>query len=213
MTVRALLSLVVVGLLASAAPRLAAADGPQVPAAFAERVAQYVDLHQAVVQLTEADAPGLDPMTALRREWEFARVLRQARQPARRGNIFTPEVAEFFRLQLAEIARGTNLLPPAVRSLEAAGEEDGVEGLVLQINTPFPGRPGAEVPSWLLWRLPALPMELEYRFFGTALVLVDSRAGLIVDILADALPVRGGHTAPPLPRPCDVHPDLKECWT
>jgi hypothetical protein len=33
-----------------------------------------------------------------------------------------------------------------------------------------------------------LPAELEYRFVGRDLVLVDSHAGLVVDVLPDALP-------------------------
>jgi len=40
----------------------------------------------------------------------------------------------------------------------------------------------------LLAALPALPEELEYRFVGWDLVLVDTHADLVVDILKDALP-------------------------
>jgi hypothetical protein len=49
------------------------------------------------------------------------------------------------------------------------------------------------VRAWpaLLAVLPALPEELEYRFIGRDLVLVDVHADLIVDVLKDALPVPG----------------------
>jgi hypothetical protein len=36
--------------------------------------------------------------------------------------------------------------------------------------------------------LPPLPLELEYRLAGRALVLVDVSANLVVDVLVDALP-------------------------
>ena len=36
--------------------------------------------------------------------------------------------------------------------------------------------------------LPQLPIELEYRLAGRALVLVDVSANLVVDVLVDALP-------------------------
>ena len=74
------------------------------------------------------------------------------------------------------------------------------------------GVPAHTWPS-LLRRLPPLPLELEYRFVGTSLLIVDVRAGLIVDLLEAALPVNDGY--PPAPRqlgPCDVHPDLPACW-
>jgi hypothetical protein len=38
--------------------------------------------------------------------------------------------------------------------------------------------------------LPKLPPELDYRSAGVALVLVDAHAGLVVDVLHGAFPVR-----------------------
>jgi hypothetical protein len=58
----------------------------------------------------------------------------------------------------------------------------------VEVNGPFPWAFGAAVPSVLLDRLPALPEEVQYRFIGRDLVLVDVDANLVVDILPDALP-------------------------
>ena len=63
---------------------------------------------------------------------------------------------------------------------------------------------------WVLWRLPTLPDEVEYRFIGRTLALVDVRASLIVDLLPDALPWPS--PAPPAGAPCNVHPELPACW-
>jgi hypothetical protein len=41
------------------------------------------------------------------------------------------------------------------------------------------------MPPSLLLNLPELPKELEYRFVGRELVLRDSAANLIVDVLPD----------------------------
>ena len=41
-----------------------------------------------------------------------------------------------------------------------------------------------------LWTLPALPEELQYRFVGRDLILLDVHANLVVDILRDAIPIR-----------------------
>jgi hypothetical protein len=62
-----------------------------------------------------------------------------------------------------------------------------------QVNGRFPWEWGAAVPSCVLNALPDLPEELEYRFARRTLVLVDTHADLVVDIMLGALP-------PPRPR-------------
>ena len=59
---------------------------------------------------------------------------------------------------------------------------------VPQVNARIPvGRNTRPWPA-LLPELPALPPELEYRVVGSALVLVDVHADLVLDVLKDALP-------------------------
>jgi len=58
----------------------------------------------------------------------------------------------------------------------------------IEINGPFPWAFGVPMPPALLDRLPALPVEVQYRLIVRDLVLVDVDANLVVDILPDALP-------------------------
>ena len=44
------------------------------------------------------------------------------------------------------------------------------------------------MPPALLLRLPPLAPELQYRFIGRTLILLDVDANLVVDVLPDALP-------------------------
>ena len=44
------------------------------------------------------------------------------------------------------------------------------------------------MPPDLLEVLPALPVELEYRFVGEALILLDTVAHIVVDYIPDVLP-------------------------
>jgi hypothetical protein len=44
------------------------------------------------------------------------------------------------------------------------------------------------MPAAVIAALPELPPELQYRFVGADLVLVDIGAGLVVDVLRGALP-------------------------
>jgi hypothetical protein len=52
----------------------------------------------------------------------------------------------------------------------------------LQINGTYPkSAPKSTMPPSLLARFPQLPEELEYRFIGRTLVLLDTAANIIVD--------------------------------
>jgi hypothetical protein len=50
--------------------------------------------------------------------------------------------------------------------------------------------PLATFPALLLGALPRLPDDLEYRFMGRHLVIMDTKTNLIVDYLSDVAPVR-----------------------
>jgi hypothetical protein len=56
------------------------------------------------------------------------------------------------------------------------------------VNDRFAWAQGSFMPAFVLELLPPLPAELEYRFAGRDLVLIDVHAGLVVDILAGAFP-------------------------
>jgi hypothetical protein len=59
------------------------------------------------------------------------------------------------------------------------------------VNKPFPWALGSAMTPQLIDILPALPNELQYRFAERSLVLVDTHADLVVDILPNALPAAG----------------------
>jgi hypothetical protein len=55
------------------------------------------------------------------------------------------------------------------------------------VNGRFPWLRGALVWPCILNALPPLPDELQYRFVGVDLILVDIHANLVVDILRNAV--------------------------
>jgi hypothetical protein len=61
--------------------------------------------------------------------------------------------------------------------------------LRLRVNARYPKElPLQSTPPSILLNLPKLPPELEYRIVGHDLVLLDVKAGLIVDYLPRAIP-------------------------
>jgi hypothetical protein len=153
-------------------------------AEFEQRVQDYVSMHRKL----EATLPDLPkdaaPDQITGHQIALAQLLRRARVHARPGDIFTKETRALFRRSLAGVMAG-----PGGRDLLALIMDENPGRIRLTINGPYPDSvPLAAVPPQVLQALPRLPDELEYRFVGDRLTLMDIHALLIVDIIENALP-------------------------
>ena len=153
---------------------------------FTARVQQYVKLQNDM----EASLPDLKPTNEVARIAEhqhaLARKIAQARRRARQGDIFTHEVTRQFR----RIIRGEFLGPEAQLARRTIRQDDPSRVIVrLHVNDVYPENiPLTTTPPTLLSKLPQLPQELAYRIVGRDLTLKDTKAGLIVDLIPNAIP-------------------------
>lgn len=154
-------------------------------AEFLERAEDYSSLHRRIVRKVGALDPTKSPKEIAMREQALGEALRAARAGAKRGDIFTPDVANLFRTMIKnEFALRSRL---AIANREDAQEE--VPNFTPMVNQIYPTTfPLATFPPGLLRQLPSLPKPLEYRFVRRYLILRDSDANLIVDVLPDAAP-------------------------
>jgi hypothetical protein len=154
--------------------------------AFTARVQQYVKLQKNV----EASLPALKPTNEVERiaahQHALARKIAQARSGARQGDIFTDQVTRQFR----RIVRGEFLGPEAKLARKTIRPDDPSKAVVrLHVNDVYPeNTPLTTTPPTLLSKLPPLPQELAYRIVGRDLTLKDTKAGLIVDLIPNAIP-------------------------
>jgi hypothetical protein len=119
----------------------------------------------------------------------LAQKIRGERSQAKPGEIFTPPVSQLFRKLIATPLQSSegDKIRASLRHAEP------VRGLNLEINQQYPAEaPLQSTPPTLLVDLPRLPPELEFRVVGRDLVLLDTTANLIVDLLPDALPSSAG---------------------
>ena len=100
----------------------------------------------------------------------MAVAMRDARPGAVPGDVLTPDVVPVIRLALVRAARDADCGPPPWSGRAALVHDLAHEAVPL--------------PTCLLEALPRLPIELEFRWSGDALVLVDTHAGLIVDLIS-----------------------------
>jgi hypothetical protein len=152
---------------------------------FLQRVDEYVALHRRL----EAPLPrpvvtaDLEALFAPRKA--LAAAIRTARADACQGDIFSPVLASYFRTLVADALR-----KGGIKDMLAIEEDENFVHIPATVNGDYPaGRSISLMPPGLLASLPPLPPELQYRFVGRDLILWDMHAGLIVDFVANAIPV------------------------
>jgi hypothetical protein len=153
---------------------------------FAQAIDDYMALHRRM----EADLPPLE----ISRDWGKIRLaveamgsaVREARASARLGDIFGPHASLLLRRRIGEAIDRCDY--DLVDLLDEFTEDMPEDAELPVLNEPFSWNLGSGTPPGLLAALPPLPDELQYRFVGRDLVLVDIHASLVVDILFDALP-------------------------
>jgi hypothetical protein len=171
------------------APTAAATKEQADPAGFKEftgRMEEYLSLHKAVEKKLPAmkNKEELPEMIAAHQQ-ALARKIREARPHAKRGDIFTPAAREAFRHAIRSVFQD----PQTGTARTVTRQRDRNQQVRLRVNGIYPDAAAETTfPSALLLQLPTLPEELAYRIVGRDLVLVDTKANLVVDLLHEALP-------------------------
>lgn len=164
----------------------------QVPAAddaviarFEQRVSGYLDVVKQAGAPKDKAKQNIEALDQRRRE--LAARVKELRSAARQGDIFTPETAALFRRLIAKTMAGTN--GPGIRASMRHAEP--ILSTEVRVNESYPngkGVPLQSTPASLLLNLPELPKGVEYRVMDHALLLRDTEANIVVDILPDAFP-------------------------
>jgi len=157
---------------------------------FNQRVNQYIRLHRRLERGLPPERlfGDVEDMSAAVDALHQAMI--DARPHATAGTLFTPGVAELLTARLTRAIVKSGHTPAEALIAFNLGYLGGIPDATINGRVP----PGRYVRMWpaLLATLPDLPPELEYRFIGWDLAIIDVHADLIVDILKDALPVPHG---------------------
>jgi hypothetical protein len=149
---------------------------------FDARVSAYLKIRRAAEGEVSALRKTASAEEIAKRQSELAVSLREHR-PAKQGDIFSPEITGEFRRLVAITLKG----PAATRVKKSLKSAEPVQ-LSLKVNDTYPERaPLQSTPPTLLMNLPKLPPELEYRVVSRALILLDVKAGILVDFIPDLI--------------------------
>lgn len=164
-----------------ATPRTA--DEERIIGDFKQRLATYEAVSTKLKQEVYPASSELNPNTIHARQKELATRIVKALPNWKQGDIFTPEVSTLFKRRIAEVLRG-----PEGANIKGAIFDDAPGEMTVRVFTEYPsGVPIATLPAQMLNLFPVLPKELEYRFLGSHLILMDIAAFLIVDVIPDAI--------------------------
>lgn len=166
---------------------LSAAEQSSV-AAFKAATDDYVKKERSIIASGQKLKPTKDIAELEQRRKGQQTAIRASRSDARQGDIFTPAAETLFHKLLRETKNG----PAGTKLQTTLKNADPAPPSPLAVNAVFPNRQGQPLqsaPLSLLKELPPLPKGLEYRLVGSALVLRDTEANLVVDFLPDAMTI------------------------
>lgn len=148
---------------------------------FADRVRDYLALQkktEASLRPASTDSPAQFEV----HQKALAAAIRLAREKAKPGDIFGDAGTQFRRIIRQDARERSN------RDIFAAMEEVPRQPPP-RVNLTYPERAAlATVPPLILNQLPPLPDGIEFRFMGRDLILRDTIANLIVDLIHEAVP-------------------------
>jgi hypothetical protein len=152
-----------------------------------DRLKEYLALHNKIEQGLPKLPDKATPAQIDKNQRLFESQIRSARASAKVGDIFTPEARPVIRRLLASVFGG-----PEGRQLKSSiMDENPVDPVALgvTVNARYPDTvPLTTIPPQVLQTLPQLTEDLEYRFVGNWMILLDTHAHVIADYIPDALP-------------------------
>ena len=175
-----------------AAPPTKRVVGPLSPAdaqalaTMNDRLKEYIDLHVKLERTLPALPKEATPEQIDKNQRAFEALIRNARATAKPGDIFTPEARPVIKRLLDNVFSG-----PDGKLLKASilDWDENPGPIKLSVNARYPDKvPLSNVPPQVLQTLPKLSEDLEYRFIGDNLILLDTRAHIIADYITDVMP-------------------------
>jgi len=147
---------------------------------FAARIGDYSEFRNGLEQGVPRPIVTDDPAETRMAVQALAARIRAARAGASQGDIFRPATSvQFKRALLHETDTST---------CAKIMDDDNPGELPIQINGAYAeGKPLSTMPVNVLAVLPALPEDVEYRFLGRTLILLDTRANVVLDWIPGAI--------------------------
>jgi len=151
---------------------------------FKDRVYGYAALQKKLDATIKEPSPDSPPQSFLDHQRALAKLIQKARAGAKPGDLCRKPMRDVIRKLVAGVVR-----EPGGAEIRKSLLDEDPGNLRLTVNSEYPDNaPFSTVPPQILRGLPALPEGLEYRFIGKRLLLIDSHARIVADIVERVFP-------------------------
>ena len=151
---------------------------------FKDRVYGYAALRtklDATIKEPSSDSP---PQAFLDHQRALAKLIQKSRAGAKPGDLCRKPMRDVIRKLIAGVVR-----EPGGAEIRKSLRDEDPGNLRLTVNSEYPDNaPFSTVPPQILRGLPTLPEGLEYRFIGKRLLLIDTHARIVADIVERVFP-------------------------
>jgi hypothetical protein len=148
---------------------------------FNRRVEEYVALEKELSGSLKTLSKKATPLEIDANQRALLALVAKGRADAKQGDVFVPAMQTFIRGLVRRVVTG-----PDGGKIKASLMDENPMGVKIAINDRYPDTiPLSTMPPEILAALPKLPEDMEYRFLGNRLILLDTRAHLIVDFVPD----------------------------
>lgn len=162
-------------------PRVAGA--PAAAQTLQQRLGAYLVLRADLARKLEPLTPSLDASELAARQRRLADAIRAARAGARPGDLIPAAASQVIQAVIADDFKRRTAAAERATFSEVPGAR------LPLINRTYPASAAlATVPPLLLMNLPRLPDNLQYRFYGRHLLLLDGDVQIILDYIPNVLP-------------------------
>lgn len=156
-------------------------------AEFTEKVEAYAALHRKVAATLPKLTDNATPQEIDRYQRDFGTKMARERAGARQGDLFSPSMQAVTRRLMERLFANAE----SRRQLRDSLMDDNPSPAQVRVavNARYPDAvPLSTMPPEVLKNLPPVPKEVEYRFVGDNLILLDPDAHIVADFVTRALP-------------------------
>jgi hypothetical protein len=154
---------------------------------FSDRVQKYLKLHKSLEGSLSKLKSTNDPALIEKHQKALGKKIKEAREHAKRGDIFTPAATDEFKKAITNEFKS----PRAPNAQATINQGAPLKEVHLRVNQFYPASvPFTSVPPSLLQNLPKLPEEIAYRVAGHDFVLLDVPANLVLDLIPGVIPAQ-----------------------
>jgi hypothetical protein len=161
--------------------------GESVVSEFNRRVLEYLAVRQQLAGTLKKLPDRATPLQIDANQRALGALVAKARADAKQGDVFVPDMQTFVRGLIRRV-----LAEPDGAKIRASLMDENPMSAKVAVNERYPDTvPLSTMPPDVLAALPKLPKDVEYRFVGNRLILLDVQSHLIVDFVDNTFDIRG----------------------